>query len=339
MIRIGQIGIGHNHAEGKMTSVRKYPELFEVIGICENNPETLKTKGLLSCYKGLPIMDEMQILEACDAILVECDINNLTSTALRCIVSGKHIHMDKPASGTLDEYRQLLSLAKSKDLIVQLGYMYRYNPAIKKCLQLIRDKTIGDIYSINAEMSTCHTPLYKEWVSQFNGGIMRILGCHLIDLIVFILGEPLHVHSFLRSTGKDGVYFPDNNQAILEYENTLARINVSSVEVNGWGRRQFVINGSNASVEIKPLENPTIMKFSDVHIANSEYENMATEVDLKDTCMDNRYDDMMKDFYAYIQGTKINPYSYDHEYCVQKVLLQLCTSDDYWNRPPKIGSP
>ena len=31
-IRIGQIGIGHNHGEAKMLAVRKFPELFEVVG-------------------------------------------------------------------------------------------------------------------------------------------------------------------------------------------------------------------------------------------------------------------------------------------------------------------
>ena len=31
MIKIGQIGIGHNHSD-KIKAVRKYPELFEVVG-------------------------------------------------------------------------------------------------------------------------------------------------------------------------------------------------------------------------------------------------------------------------------------------------------------------
>ena len=34
-IKIGQIGIGHNHGEAKMQAVRKFPELFEVIGYAE----------------------------------------------------------------------------------------------------------------------------------------------------------------------------------------------------------------------------------------------------------------------------------------------------------------
>ena len=36
-IKIGQIGIGHNHGEAKMLAVRKFPELFEVIGYAEDD--------------------------------------------------------------------------------------------------------------------------------------------------------------------------------------------------------------------------------------------------------------------------------------------------------------
>ena len=41
MIKIGQIGIGHNHGEAKMLTVRKFPELFEVVGFAEENEELL----------------------------------------------------------------------------------------------------------------------------------------------------------------------------------------------------------------------------------------------------------------------------------------------------------
>ena len=36
-----------------------------------------------------------------------------------------------------------------------------------------------------------------------------------------------------------------------EYEKALARVFVSSVEVNGWGRRQFVVSGSKGTIDIK----------------------------------------------------------------------------------------
>ena len=42
MIKIGQIGIGHNHGDAKMLAVRKFPQLFEVVGYAEDNEEWIE---------------------------------------------------------------------------------------------------------------------------------------------------------------------------------------------------------------------------------------------------------------------------------------------------------
>ena len=137
-MKIGQIGIGHNHGEGKMLAVQKFPELFEVIGYAEENQAWLEKRGQLPCYKDLPRMSVEELLEQCDAVLVETDVWDLTATAQKCIDAGKHIHFDKPLSGELDAYKKVLDTAKEKNLVVQLGYMYRYNPAIKQCIKDIK---------------------------------------------------------------------------------------------------------------------------------------------------------------------------------------------------------
>ena len=36
-IKVGQIGIGHNHASALMSAVRKFPQLFEIVGYAEEN--------------------------------------------------------------------------------------------------------------------------------------------------------------------------------------------------------------------------------------------------------------------------------------------------------------
>lgn len=322
-IKIGQIGIGHNHGEAKLLAVRKFPELFEVVGYAEENEEWIEKRGGLKGYDGLKRFSVDEIIEKSDAVLVETDVWNLTKYAKMCVDAGKHIHMDKPASGTLEEYKALLDAAKSKNLIVQLGYMYRYNPAVLKCLEHIKNGDLGEIFSINAEMSTYHSVDYKKWLTNFDGGIMYILGSHLVDLIVYILGEPDRVTSFLKHTRLDDVDFEDNNLAVLEYEKALARIFVSSVEVNGWGRRQLMVSGSRGTVNIVPIENNCTMTYADTEISTNPYEDMKQNVGINDIPKDCRYDDMMRDFYAYIQGTKKNPFSYEHEYLVQKVLYEV----------------
>lgn len=323
MIKIGQIGIGHNHGEAKMLTVKKFPELFEVVGFAEENEEWLEKRGNLDCYKGLKRYSVDELIEKCDALLIETDVWNLTEIAQKCIDAGKHVHIDKPASGTLQEYKKMLDTARDKNLIVQLAYMYRYNPAIQKTFQLISEGKLGEIYSINAEMSTFHSPKYREWLTNFGGGIMYILGCHLIDLIVYIMGKPDKIHSFLKHTKLDDIDTNDNNLVVMEYEKALARVFVSSVEVNGYGRRQFVVSGSKGTVNICPLEQPLQMTYSDTKIADTAFGDRKEIVPIEDNTATCRYDEMLKDFYCYIMGTKENPFTYEHEYNVQAVLDEV----------------
>ena len=322
-IRIGQIGIGHNHGEAKMKAVRKFPALFEVVGYAEENERWVERRGEKSGYAGLPRMSVAELIERSDALMIESDVWDLTKYAQMCVDAGKHIHMDKPAGGTLAEYRQMLDTAKAKNLVVQLAYMYRYNPVVLRCLEHVRNGDLGEIYSINAEMSTYHPTAYKKWLTNFGGGIMYILGSHLVDLIVYMLGEPKRITAFLKKTCLDGIDFEDNNLAVLEYDKALARIFVSSVEVNGFGRRQLMVSGSKGTVNICPLERPITMTYSDVNIADKTYEDRKLVIPFEDHTANGRYDEMMQDFYAYVQGTKQNPFSYEHDYLVQKVLDEI----------------
>lgn len=323
-IRLGQIGIGHNHGEAKMLAARKFPELFEIVGYAEESEQWIRDRGGLRAYEGLERMTVEEVIEKSDAVLVESDVWNLTKYAKMCIDAGKHIHMDKPASGTLKEWKALLDSAEAQKLVVQMGYMYRYNPAVLRALELIKNGDLGEIYSINAEMSTYHGEGYKKWLTNFEGGIMYILGSHLVDLIVYILGEPDRVTAFLKHTGLHGVDFEDNNLAVLEYEKALARVFVSSVEVNGFGRRQFVVAGSRGTVNICPLERPITMTYSDTKIADKAYEDRKVIIPFEDNTANGRYDDMMRDFHAYMMGTKTNPFTYEHDYKVQRVLSEIC---------------
>ncbi len=323
MIKIGQIGIGHNHGVAKMEAVRKFPQLFEVVGYAEENERWIEKRAEKKAYEGLARMSVEEIIEKSDAILVESDVWDLTKYAKMCVDAGKHIHMDKPASGTLEEYKYVLDTARSKGLVVQLGYMYRYNPAVLKCLEHIKKGDLGEIYSINAEMSTFHKPEYRKWLTNFGGGIMYILGSHLVDLIVYMMGEPKRITSYLKKTGLDGIEVEDNNLAVLEYDKALARIFVSSVEVNGFGRRQLMVSGSRGTVNICPLERPITMTYSDTDIADKTYEDRKITVPFEDHTANGRYDEMMQDFYDYVMGTKENPYTYEHDYLVQKVLSEI----------------
>ena len=96
-IKIGQIGIGHNHGSEKMASLRRLSDIFEVVGVVESDPEWMAKRGNLSVYKDLPFMTEEELFSIpdLDAVAVETDGFELCPTALRCAERGVHIHMGR----------------------------------------------------------------------------------------------------------------------------------------------------------------------------------------------------------------------------------------------------
>ena len=60
-IKIGQIGIGHNHGSEKMVALRELNDLFEVVGVVESDPVWKEKRSGLAAYKGLPFMTEEEL--------------------------------------------------------------------------------------------------------------------------------------------------------------------------------------------------------------------------------------------------------------------------------------
>lgn len=321
-IKIGQIGIGHNHSD-KIKSIKRFPELFELVGWSEDNEEWVERRGSNDHFGDVPRLTKEELLTKCDAVLVETDVWDLTKTALECIRAGKHVHMDKPASGTLEEFKALLDEAESRNLTLQLGYMYRYNPNVEKLLEMAKSGELGDITSIHAEMSTGHSDKYRTWLQNFRGGNMYIFGSHLIDLIVYLMGKPQKVLSHLGSSGKNGVMCTDLSTAVLAYERAVARVFVSSVEINGWARRVFSIAGTEATAELRPIEEPVRMTLARHDGRGSFGRDLAKELPAVELRSPNRYDKMLQEFHACVTGEKENPFSYAHEYAVQEVLNEI----------------
>jgi predicted dehydrogenase len=251
-------------------------------------------------------------------VLVETDVMDLTRTARKCVEAGKHIHMDKPAGGTPAEFRQLLDRAKDQALVVQMGYMYRYNPEVKALLQRIRNGELGEIISVEAQMNCIQKDAVREWLGQLPGGQMFFLGCHLIDLIYRIQGAPKRITCLS----------PDNEYgfAVLEYEKGVSFAKTHAAERGGYARRQLVVIGSKKTVELKPLEwyvpdgNGLLYTTRTERVTDGWHEwGTESKSELFDRC-----DGMMASFAAMVRGEKKNPYTLDYELTLYKAVLAAC---------------
>ena len=118
--------------------------------------------------------------------------------------------------------------------LVQLGYMYRNNPAVQFCINAVREGWLGQVFEVDCVMSKLSGVGYRKYLSQFRGGTMFIYACHLIDLVVSLMGKPDRIVAFPRQTRSDvGVEMCDNGLIVFEYPRTTATIRTCSSRGGG----------------------------------------------------------------------------------------------------------
>ena len=256
-IRIAQIGTSkYSHGNGIFDALKKYPTLFEIVGYTFPENEREKFPANMTAFAGYREMtlDEILNNKTIDAVAVETEEIYLTKYAIMAAKAGKHIHMEKPGGVSLPDFEELIGLVKKNGTVFHTGYMYRYNPVIIETLKRIRAGEFGDIISVEAQMSGYRDIEQTEWLKTFPGGMMFYLGCHLVDLVVSIMGEPKNIIPYNYPSMTHQTDALDNCFAIFEYDRGVSFVKTSQAERGGYGRRQLVITGTKGSIELKPLE-------------------------------------------------------------------------------------
>jgi predicted dehydrogenase len=325
-IKIGQWGVGHMHAY-KIGALRRYPEVFDLVGVAEDDPHLRATSGQRDVYEGLRWMssDELLAIPGLDAVLVETEEHGLVPAALHCIRAGKHIHLDKPGGESLPPFQQLLAEAEQRGLTVQMGYMYRNSPAIQFCIEAVRSGLLGRLSTLDAVMSRYDGEEFRRVIKTFQAGAPYIFLCHLVDLAVILLGEPKRIVPLNTCTRDDGVV--DNGLAMMEFPGGLtATLRTSIVEVEGPKRRNLVICGDRGTLEVRPLE------LMGDHAGGRVFLTLREEADgfkkglqeVPQPPLKGRYDDQLLEFARIVRGEISNPYPYEHELLTQRCFLDAC---------------
>ena len=320
-IRCGMIGTRHAHAMGKLDALKR-STLFELVGICEPDEAVLERIKEAEPFRDLPWTTMEALLEdpSVEMIAVETGVEELLETGRAAVRAGKHIHMDKPPGTSLHGFRLLLDEAEDNGLLVQMGYMFRYHPGFDLIRRAVWEGWLGNVYNIYASMNKDLPQERREGFAYHPGGMMLELGCHLIDMIVLLMGEPTRVTSFLRSDGGFDDGLADNTLAVLEFEKALATVEVGAMEPDAAVARRFKVTGDRGSCFLEPLEPPCVRLCVREPVAG--YRAGWQSVAVKNQ---PRYVRDLEDLARCIWGESSSEYSYKHDYLVHKTLLQACS--------------
>lgn len=323
-LRYLQIGTGHPHAN----KLEVYAESgdWEVVGIVEEDPALLESAKKSALYGKFPFLTLEEALKTPDlrVIGVETEVRDLLRYARVAVEAGCHVHLDKPAGSSLAEYRELMKLADEKSLVVQMGFMYRFNPAVQLLHRMLEAGWLGEVFETHAVMSKVIPQRDRETLDEFAGGTMFELGCHIIDLTVSVLGKPDKVAPFpRRSLDSPGDTLMDNMLAVLEYPKATATVRTTGLEVEGFSRRHFTVCGTGGTFHIQPLDRPVVTlslteerRFGD---GGRVFPKGTSEVTFEKPY--ERYVGDAADLAAIVRGEKENPYPSEHDLTVQETVL------------------
>ena len=326
-IRIAQIGTSrYSHGNEIFGTLTKYPDVFEVVGYALPEEERVKFPGNMKRFEPYRELTVEEILNdpTIEAVTVETEEIYLTKYALMAAKSGKHVHMEKPGGLSLEAFTELISLMRESGKVFHTGYMYRYNPTIKDAISRARAGELGDIISVEAQMSGWRGFDQTFWLKTFPGGMMFYLGCHLIDLVLQLQGEPLKILPFNKSTGAQPTDAKDFSFAVFEYERGASFVKTTQAERGGFSRRQLVITGTKGKIEVRPLE--ITIKYPLQYTESCEFtsEDWNDVGEKKRSPDHDRYSDMMLSFASMVRGERENPYTLDYELMLFKTILECC---------------
>jgi predicted dehydrogenase len=126
-IKVGVVGVGHlgkHHA-------RVYSQIPEaqLSGVYDANSE--RAQKVAEEFHTRYFENLSDLLERIDAVSLVVPTTFHYSLACYILASGKNLLVEKPITETVKQAEELVSIAKAKNLIIQVGHIERFNPAFK----------------------------------------------------------------------------------------------------------------------------------------------------------------------------------------------------------------
>lgn len=170
--------------------VRNFYNLNVLDTVCDIDEENLKK--VQEQYPGVKVSrDFNEILHNKDitAVAVVTPSHTHYKLVKSMLEAGKNVYVEKPISTVAQEARDLSELAHSKGLVLMVGHLLLYHPAVNRLKMLVEEGALGDI--VYAQSDRLNVNFHKN-----DRSVMWDLAPHDVSMISYVTGKtPLRVIS------------------------------------------------------------------------------------------------------------------------------------------------
>lgn len=235
-IRIGVVGVGKlGSLHAKMLSQIKNADLVGIYDIDKTRADSIAKEYKTNVYSSLE-----DLLNNVDGITIATPTTMHYVTAIAAVEAGKHLFIEKPITQSSEEGEKLVTRAKEKEVIIQVGHIERFNPAILAV----------ETHNINPMFIESHR------LSQFNPrgtdvAVVLDLMIHDIDIILSLVKSPVNM---IQANGVSVVSDTiDIANARLQFENGCVA-NVTASRISQKKMRKMRLFQKDAYISIDFLD-------------------------------------------------------------------------------------
>ncbi|MGD8815032.1 MAG: Gfo/Idh/MocA family oxidoreductase [Anaerolineales bacterium] len=181
MTRIAVVGVGamgRNHAR----VCKEIPEA-DLVAVVDENLSLAEDTGRLHGAKAYATHMQMLDAEHVDAAIVAVPTQAHHQVASDLLHAGCNLLVEKPIAATLDEAQKIVDLAKKQGLVLMVGHIERYNPAIIELKRRLDAGELGRAFQIHARRLGPFPARIRDV------GVVVDLATHDLDIMRYLTGS------------------------------------------------------------------------------------------------------------------------------------------------------
>lgn len=193
MLRIGIVGLGW----AGETHLKAYLQLPNVEIVAVADPRSERLEQIKATYN-IPhtYVDYQDLIARTDLDAVSVATPNFlhSPVTVAALQSGKHVLCEKPLARTLTEGEAMVKAAIENNRVLEVAFNHRRRGDVQVLKAYIDEGGLGKVYNAKAYwMRRTGIPGMGGWFTsreQAGGGPLIDLGVHVLDMAMYLLGEP-----------------------------------------------------------------------------------------------------------------------------------------------------
>jgi predicted dehydrogenase len=229
------LGITHPHTSGRVRAVQRI-STAKMMGAWDDSPLLQPFCDAL----GLQVRSKQDILDDPNvhAVYIHSKSNKMADLSCEALEAGKAVLCEKPAGRNSADARKIVDAVKRTDGMLQVGYCWRFSPAVDAMHEVLKSGRLGKVMQVRAHGGCSHDEADTNHMKQPEdiGGAMFVISCHLFDRVIHHFGMPKSVNA--RITKFPGVMGPTSREdaagAVLNYDDKIVVVDFFSWDPLPW---------------------------------------------------------------------------------------------------------